>query len=230
MRFRKPSRMPGLGRLVMTQAISESVVRVRDQREVAVARAREAIGARAAEPELDALLEAGGQSIDRAAMTWPRQTIDAGEHDAFEEALRAVRVLFEWAALASVGAGAMADEDFSTLYGPWWRAVILDVRPVWATRWSTTSLAGCWITLAGVVLAPIVNRGDAGYLTLGIIVLGSIVWGVGAMFSSARSRPWPEARRSGGLGAGGTPQALLHWLWRAPETIVWRFVRFSQLR
>lgn len=229
MRIRRPSRR-GSGRLVASVAENASRVRVRDQREGAPSRVRQAIGKGAAEQEFEDLLDAGHQAIGQAASTWSLPVGDLADGDTFESTRDASELMFELAALASVGAAVINDEDFSTLYGPWWRAVVRNVRPVWATRWSPFSLAGCWLAVIGVALAPFANEGEAGYATLGIIVFGSILWGVSAMRSTATSDLWPEPSRSSGSVAATSSRAVLRRMWRAPEAIVWKIVRFSQLR
>ena len=199
-------------------------------------RATQAIAGNEASNELGALQEAGRRAIDEAASSWLpsaadiQEAADTQEDSWFDYMRRESQVMFDWAALASVGVNTMSDDDFAILYGPWWRAVVRGVRPVWVARWSSVSLVGCWLTVVGVVLAPFVNQGDAGYATLAIIVAGCAVWGMGALLSTERSRPQPEPVRTTEPRTDRSLRTTLRRVWRSPEAIVWRIVRFSQLR
>ncbi len=237
MRIRAPALGRGVGGLVFTTAaVDQSRNRVRDRREAAVARATQAIAGNKASGELGALQEAGRRAVDEAASRWLRSAADIQEaadtqaDSWFDYMRRESQVMFDWAALASVGVNVISDDDYAILYGPWWRAVIRGVRPIWVARWSLISLVGCWLTIAGVVLAPFVNKGDAAYATLAIIVAGCAVWGLGALLSSERSRPRPEPVRTLEPRTGTSMRITLRWVWRLPEAVVFRVVRFSQLR
>ena len=229
MRIRAPAAI-GLGRLVNGVAIAQSRDRVRDRRKAAIAIATEATAGERAGNASGALLEAGRQAIEKAASTWKRSTVDTRDDDRIDRLRGASQVLFEWAALASVGVDAISDDDFATLYGPWWRAVLRGVRPVWVARWSSISLVGCWLTIVGVLMAPFLNQGDAGYATLAIIGAGCVAWGIGALFSTERSRPWPEPARPFEPSTRRSLRTMLRKVWRWPEAVVWRIVRVSQLR
>ena len=135
--------------------------------------------------------------------------------DASEDALLAV----EWATLALVAEAWISDGQFAALYGPWWRAVVSDTQPVWHARWSTLSLAGFWLTMVGIVIAPFVNQGAAGYVTLGVMGTGVAGWATGAVWGATHSIPWPEPVRTGGVSRVPSNSPLLHRVWRWPERI-----------
>jgi hypothetical protein len=130
-------------------------------------------------------------------------------------------VAVEWATLALVAEAWMTDRQFAALYGHWWRAVVTDTALVWHTRWSTLSLAGFWLTIVGVVLAAVLNQGAAGYLSLGVIVVGVAGLAAGATWGATQSVPWPEPLRTGSVPrvpTSGGP-GFFRRAWRSPERI-----------
>ena len=197
----------------------ENILRARRARDAAVAAARSSIAAHEVLAQYTRLLgqvqRALGDRIDWRVAT-------AGAEDP-----NTARSAVEWATLALVAEPWLSDAEYGALYGPWWRAVGPGGAPAWVARWSRLSLAGVWLTIAGVICAPVLNQGVAAYVSLGILAAGVTSLVVGTIWGSTHSEPWPVPVRSAGGPPAGRSAGLewLHRIWRSPEAVSQWFVR-----
>ena len=205
----------GLGGLLVTAAAGDSSVRAQRARQDAVQAAREAIVGHGLIPLYQGTLDEALVSDD--ARTNPLGSGAGIVQD--EESETAVKTSIDWAVLAIASEPWITEDEYAAIYGPWWRAVVRGVDAIWGGRWNAISLSGSWITVAGLILAPVMNRGDTGNLTLAIIVVGVTLLFIGTTIGIDRSALRPAPTRSHRPNTSLSVSQLAR-VWRLPERIV----------